>query len=191
MVRSGVAVSGRRRSVVRLFGHPGHRTVGADVTGRLAGLFDGRRPPGVYRWRSRSHPSALRRELARVGWSGYPLPGHEVTDGGRFLDACAAALAFPTWFAHSWSALGACLVDLTWLPGEGHVVLWERYGALAGADGVAWRRAYETLVRATGERVRYGAPPLYVLLRGPGPDRSPVDEQPIPVLPTGTALARS
>jgi len=158
--------------------------VGADVTGRLAGLVDGSRPPGVYRWRSRAHPSALRRELSRFGWGGYPLPGHQLTDGGRFLDACATVLAFPGWYAHSWTALGACLTDLTWLPAEGHVVLWERYGCLAGADAAAWRRAYETLVRATEERVRYAAPPLYVLLRGPGPGTSPLDEEPIPLLPT-------
>ncbi len=154
------------------------------MTGRLAGLVDGTRPPGVYRWRSRAHPSALRRELTRCGWGGYPLPGHELTDGGRFLEACAGALAFPGWFAYTWAALGACLTDLTWLPGAGHVVLWERYGCLAGSDDTAWRHAYETMVRATGERVRYGAPPLYVLLRGGGPEESPVDGQPIPLLPS-------
>ena len=141
----------------------------------------------MYRWRSRAHPGAVRRELARADWGGYPLPGHELTDGVRFLDACAAALAFPGWFGHTWPALAECLADLSWLPGRGHVVLWERYGVLGATDRAAWRHGYEVLVSATAERARRGAAPLYVLLRGAGPDRSPADDTPIPVLPAVTA----
>jgi hypothetical protein len=120
------------------------------------------------------------------------LAGRDVTDAGRFFDGCAAALAFPSWFGHSWEALADCLTDLTWLRGDGHVLLWERYEVLALGDLKAWRRAYETLESAVAARVRYAAPPLYVLLRGTGPLASPVDGTPIPVLPpvSGTAGSR-
>jgi hypothetical protein len=161
------------------------------VTARLAALVSGDVPPGVYRWRSRAHAGAVRRELASVGWAGYPLTG-PVTDAVRFFDGCADALAFPGWFGPGWATLADRLADLSWLPAQGHVLLWERYGMLAMADPKAWRRAYETLHSALTTRVRYAAPPLYVLLRGSGPDTSPVDGAPIPVLPavTGTAGSR-
>jgi hypothetical protein len=161
------------------------------VTGRLVGIVDGTCPPGVYRWRSRAHPDAVWRELTGAGWGGYALTG-PITDAGRFFDGCAAALAFPGWFGHSWEALADCLADLSWLRGRGHVLLWERYGTLAGGDLKAWRRAFETLESALASRDRYALPPLYVLLRGTGPDSSPVDGTPIPVLPAvnGTAASR-
>ena len=148
---------------------------------RLSALVEGQYPPGVYRWPSRAHPGSLGRELAGSGWSGYELVG--VGDAAQFFQKCAGTMAFPAWFGHTWEGLADCLGDLSWLPGSGHVLLWERYGALAGWDGKAWWRAYETFTRAVAVRVRYAAPPLFVLLRGTGPDVSPVDGTPIPALP--------
>jgi Barstar (barnase inhibitor) len=156
---------------------------------RLGALVAGEYPPGVYRWRSRAHPGAIGRELVAAGWVGYDLPG--VSDSAQLLEECARILTFPAWFGHTWEGLGDCLADLSWLSGKGHVVLWERYGALAGGDGKAWQRAYETLERAVAARVRYAAPPLFVLLRGTGPDVSPVDGRPIPVLPLASGRAGS
>jgi len=158
---------------------------------RLAALVRGDYPPGVYRWRSRAHPGAIGRELAGAGWAGYPLAGHEVTDAARFFDECASTLAFPAWVGHNWEALADCLADLSWLPGNGHVLFWEQYGRLAAGDLKAWRRAYETVESAVAARIRYAAPPLYVLLRGTGPDASPVDGKPIPVLPAAPPSTRA
>ena len=161
------------------------------MTPRLGALVAGVVAPGLYRWRSRAHPGAVRRELTGAGWSGYPLAG-PVTDAGGFFDGCAAALAFPDWVGHSWAAVTDGLADLSWLPAQGHVLLWERYGTLAASDGTAWWHAYETLERALGRRAREDASPLFVLLRGVGPATSPVDGAPIPVLPavSGTAASR-
>lgn len=153
---------------------------------RLSALLAGEYPPGVYRWRSRAHPGSLGRELTGAGWSGYALTG--VSDSVGFFEVCAGILMFPAWFGHTWEGVGDCLADLSWLPGAGHVLLWERYGDLAG-DAKAWRQAYETFERAVAARVRYASPPLYVLLRGTGPDSSPVDGAPIPVLPLAAATA--
>jgi hypothetical protein len=156
---------------------------------RLAALVAGEYPPGVYRWRSRAHPGAVSRELAGSGWSGYAVGGG--TGGPDLLGECAAVLGFPAWFGYTWEGLGDCLADLSWLPGTGQVVLWERYGALAGGDGKVWRQAYETIERAVATRARYGAPPLYILLRGTGPEISPVDGTTIPVLPLAPVLTGS
>ena len=147
---------------------------------RLAAVVSGAYPPGVYRWRSRAHPGALGRELAGSGWSGYALDG--VTDPVRLFEECAGIMTFPIWFGHTWTGLVDCLADLSWLPGAGHVLLWERYGLFA-ADAAAWHQAYEALERAVAARARYPVPPLFVLLRGSGPEVSPLDGTPIPVLP--------
>jgi hypothetical protein len=154
------------------------------MAARLAALVKGEYPPGVYRWPSRAHPGALSRELGGSGWRGYELPA--VTDSGQLLAECAEALALPGWFWHTWECLAYCLADLSWLPGDGHVLLWTRYGALANTDGDAWRQAYQTLAQAAATRIRYAVPPLYILLRGTGPETSPVDGAPIPVLPAVT-----
>jgi hypothetical protein len=159
------------------------------MAARLSALVAGQYPAGVYRWRSRAHPGALGRELTGLGWNGYALDG--VGDPAGLFDEWAATLLFPAWFGHTWEGLADCLADLSWLPGSGHIVLWERYGALAGGDGKAWRQAYEALERAVALRLRYAAPPLYVLLRGGGPAASPVDGSPIPVLPLAPAATFS
>ena len=154
-------------------------------------MVDGAVPPGVYRWRSRAHPSAVRRELAAVDWLGYRLDGRRVTDAAALHDRCASLLSFPAWFGRDWTGLVDCLGDLSWLPAvtegvpaRGQVVLWDGYATLAASDGRAWRRGYEAFETAIGLRVRYRLSPLYLLLRGAGPGGSPVVAgTPIPLLP--------
>lgn len=151
------------------------------TTARLAAVLEGARPPGVYRWLSRAHPSAVRRELAAAGWAAHQLDGRAL--GGRLdlFDRCAQELAFPGWFGRNWDALLDCLGDLSWLAGRGHVLLWEQYGGLARSDPRAWRQAYEVFGDAIAARREAGAPPLYVLLRGAGPVEEP-GGGPIPTL---------
>jgi hypothetical protein len=156
--------------------------------GRLAAVVAGGHPPGVYRWRSRAHIRAVSRELAGAGWVGYALP-HGVADAGRLFEECAGMFAFPGWFGHTWEALADCLGDLSWLAGSGHVLVWERYGTLAYTDQKSWRLAYEVFQGAMAVRARSAAAPLYLLLRGVGPEHSPLDGKPIPVLPAASPAA--
>lgn len=144
------------------------------MTERLAAVVRGTREPGVYRWRSSAHPAALRRDLASAGWALYPVDGGTLTCPDDLFDTLAYRLAFPAWFGRTWEALAHCLADLSWLPGRGHIVLWERHGALARADEQAWRQMYAVCAAAIAARERSGAPPLYVLLRGPGPADPPL-----------------
>jgi hypothetical protein len=158
------------------------RRRGSAVSGRLAAVTGGARPPGVYRWRSRAHPGPVRRELATLGWGMYPLDGHAIHSAGELFDRCAAALAFPSWFGHNWDAFSDCLGDLSWLPGVGYVLLWEHYGVLARSDPKAWRLAHQVMTWAVAGRREAGAAPLYVLLRGLGPLAQPDGADLIPTL---------
>lgn len=150
--------------------------------GRLAEVLAGQRVPGCYRWRSRAHPSAVRRDLAAAGWTLHQIDGRVVTSAPELFDQCAAALAFPQWFGRNWDALADCLADLSWLPGRGHVLLWHQYGVLAQLDHKAWTLACQVVCDAAGVRRTTGAKPFFVLLRGPGPDTWPQDGTPIPLI---------
>jgi len=136
---------------------------------RLDEVVAGRRPPGVYRWLSRAHPAAVRRELAAEGWQCHVLDGTRIADAPSLFDASARALSLPGWFRPGWDDLALCLADLSWLPGPGHVLVWDRYGVLARHDAQAWSTAHGVLRGAVAARQGCGAPPLYVLLRGSGP----------------------
>ncbi|GAA4704649.1 barstar family protein [Phytohabitans rumicis] len=152
------------------------------TTARLAVVLDGARPTGVYRWLSRAHPSAVRRELAGAGWATHLVDGRTMNGRMDLFDRCAEELAFPGWFGRTWEAFTDCLGDLSWLPGAGHVLLWEQYGVLARADAKAWRLAYQAFGQAIEARRAAGAAPLYVLLRGSGPADEPDGSGLIPTL---------
>jgi Barstar (barnase inhibitor) len=151
------------------------------MSGRLASVLTGARPPGVYRWLSRAHIEPVRRELAAAGWASHPLDGWLVAGEQGLMDWCARSLSLPTRFSRTWAGVTEGLLDLSWLPERGHVVLWEAYAVLARTDPALWRRAYELFVAAAEGRDPAGAP-LYVLLRGTGPAVRPDGAGPIPAL---------
>jgi hypothetical protein len=152
------------------------------VTGRLSAALGGKRPPGIYRWRSRAHPEAVRRELVAAGWALHLLDGRTVLTAPDALDAFAEVLAFPAWYGRTFDALADCLGDLSWLPAEGHVLIWDQWNALVSADAKGWRQAYDALSRAVETRQRAGVAPFYLLLRGPGPAGNPEGRGTIPIL---------
>jgi len=149
---------------------------------RLSAVLSGTRPPGVYRWRSRAHVGPVRRELTAAGWTLHVLDGRVVTGRDALFDRLADELAFPAWFGRNFDALADCLGDLSWLPGVGHVLVWDQWGPLAATDLKAWRQAYLTFEVAIAARVHAGLVPLYVLLRGAGPLVDPETGKPIPIL---------
>ena len=55
-------------------------------------------------------------------------------EGGDALRAIAKALRFPDWFGGNWDALEDCLGDLSWRPGDGHVLVFRNWQALPGDD---------------------------------------------------------
>jgi RNAse (barnase) inhibitor barstar len=79
---------------------------------------------GVYRVRTPEpvadalRGSAL--DLARISLRG--ADGKEAV-----LRALGEALGFPSWFGGNWDALEDCLCDLSWRPGEGHVLVFEDF----------------------------------------------------------------
>ena len=53
---------------------------------------------------------------------------------GDALRAISQALRFPDWFGGNWDALEDCLGDLSWRPGNGHVLVFRNWQALTSDD---------------------------------------------------------
>ncbi|HXU40729.1 MAG TPA: barstar family protein [Burkholderiales bacterium] len=53
---------------------------------------------------------------------------------GNALRAISQALRFPDWFGGNWDALEDCLGDLSWRPGNGHVLVFRNWQALTSDD---------------------------------------------------------
>ncbi len=133
---------------------------------RLGPVVTGARPPGLYRWLSRAHPAAVRRELASAGWDLHCLDGTRIRDAAGLFDACADSLQFPAYFGNNWDALQDCLGDLSWLAPRPRVILWDRAGMLASTDPEAWSVAQDVFATAAKERANAELTPVYTLVRG-------------------------
>lgn len=82
---------------------------------------------GVYR--------AARRDAIDEALRGSALDSADIDlQGGDALPVIAKALRFPDWFGGNWDALEDCLGDLSWRPGEGHVLVIRNWQAVAGDD---------------------------------------------------------
>ena len=51
-----------------------------------------------------------------------------------FMRDISGALGFPAWFGENWDALEDCLVDLSWCPAEGHVLVFEGFQVMSDDD---------------------------------------------------------
>lgn len=122
------------------------------------------RPPGVYRFRSRTSETTLRRALEKAGWRLFYLDGREIHDKASFLQACAVAMDFPAHVRLSWDAFEECVNDLSWAPAQGYVVLFDHAGRFELAAPHEWITAMDILEDAVASW--RSSTPMYVLVRG-------------------------
>lgn len=134
----------------------------------LAALLVGRRDAGIYRWDSRLPAVDVERAVAHAGWRAFVLDARAVTDVAGLHSAIAAACGFPAGYDRTWAGLADNLVDLSWAPGRGRLLLYEGWGMLARCDPDGWETAREVLARVC-VHWRKLETPFAVLLRGPGP----------------------
>jgi len=74
---------------------------------------------GVYRVTRSDAIDEVMRDAAQI----------DLKDGDA-LRAIAQALQFPEWFGGNWDALEDCLGDLSWRPGDGHVLVFRNWQTL-------------------------------------------------------------
>ena len=68
-----------------------------------------------------------RPRLTRISLAG-------VREKSELLARLGRGLRFPAWFGGNWDALEDCLTDLSWLEGDGHVLLLEGASGLNADD---------------------------------------------------------
>lgn len=86
-----------------------------------------------------------------------------------WFDEMAAALQFPSYFGENWPALADLLTDLSWLPAEEYLLIFEdAEELLADAIPEALALALETLAEASEE---YAPIPYQFVLQAPAQGR--------------------
>jgi len=136
----------------------------------LAALLAGRTKPGLYTWHGGFDVADVRHTVEHAGWTFGYLDGLHAQTKPEFLSRIGKALAFPDSYGENFDALADCLADVD--GGDGTVLLWDGWGALA-RDAP---RAFSVALSVLGGRVnaeRGG--PFAVLLRGEGPHVPGVD----------------
>ncbi len=122
----------------------------------LSLVFDGLIAAGVHPLSDPVAVGELRQQAGAAGWAAL----HADATGGKaaVLDGLAATGAFPGWFGRNWDALSDCLVDLSWLPAEGYVVLidgWPAFRATSPRDADV---AHSVLAHVAAEWAARGTP---------------------------------
>ena len=90
-----------------------------------------------------------------------------VRDRDTALDRIAQALRFPPWFGGNWDALHDCLGDLSWLPGDGYLLLFDHGADWREAEPDAFATLLDVLDDAAQDWSAIGTP-FWALLPLPG-----------------------
>lgn len=139
----------------------------------LARLLAGHTKPGVYRWTSQADVEDIEHAVDHAGWRFVCLDTWKVEDKRGLLEACREAFDFPDWVGDNFDALSDALSDVRGRDGGGVLVLWDGWSPVARAD----RRVFDVALSVFSSRVDFErGGPFAVLLRGPGPDDTSVQD---------------
>ena len=137
------------------------------MTKKLNEVLYGPLSPGLYRLSAWVSPGSVECKVRQEGWHYAYLDGDHIRHKSEFLTAMGQAFQFPDYFGHNWDALEECLLDLSWLPASGYVLLYNRPNRLMHTSPDEWTTARLLLEEAVAHWHRAGAP-LFVLFRRAG-----------------------
>jgi len=125
-------------------------------------LFRNPSRSGVYRL---PETAAWAPQVAATECAVWRVDVAKVRSKRSLLAALAKALDLPDWFGHNWDALQDCLMDLSWRPAPGYVVVLENCEDLAANAPTALEATLEVFRNAArwwaGEQV-----PFWVFIGG-------------------------
>ncbi len=134
------------------------------MTGALTQLLDRRGPSGIYRVSARADAGRILSLAHDRGWAAFHLHGRSIVDKAGLLAQAASSFGFPAYFGHNWDAFEEMLVDPSWRPAPGYLLLYDDPVTLAQRDPAAWRTLLAILRTLTSTRQPQDAPWI-VLLR--------------------------
>ncbi|MCC6614102.1 MAG: barstar family protein [Anaerolineae bacterium] len=134
---------------------------------KLIELFDQARDSGVYCLDETELTDDVDSLSSQMGIFVANMDGETISNKQEFLDQISRALKFP-FFGNNWDALLDCLRDLSWLPLNGRVLVFDNFQNLANNDRAAFNTALEIMQEAAEfwQTRMSNKPLLYVLLRG-------------------------
>lgn len=107
--------------------------------------------------------TALVESATALGFAIATVDCGSVRDRAAALAHIARALRFPDWFGGNWDALADCLGDLSWLAGDGYLLLFDHSSAWREAEPEAFATLLEILNDA-GRRWAEVGTPFWALL---------------------------
>ncbi|MBP7961229.1 MAG: barstar family protein [Caldilineaceae bacterium] len=137
------------------------------MTKSLDHVIYGTLTPGFYRVSAWVRPASIEKRVLQEGWKYAYLDGGNIRDKGEFLHGMDQAFRFPSYFGYNWDALEECLLDLSWLPAPGYVLLYNQPNRFIGNALDDWTTARLILEEAVAHWHREGAP-LFVVFRRAG-----------------------
>ena len=129
----------------------------------LVKMLEAGGPSGIFRVAEETDPAHILKTAADRGWLACHLRGDEIGDKATFLAQTAAACGFPAYFGKNWDAFEEMLVDPSWRPAPGLLLLYDNPVTLARRDPEAWHILYTILRQVTA--AQHADAPLLVLFR--------------------------
>ncbi|MBI1295168.1 hypothetical protein GC175_09430 [bacterium] len=129
----------------------------------LVKMLEAGGPSGLFRIGEETDSARILAAAANRGWPACHLRGDEIGDKATFLAQMATACGFPDYFGKNWDAFEEMLVDPSWRPAPGLLLLYDNPVTLARRDPAAWRTLYTILSQVTS--AQHADAPLLVLFR--------------------------
>lgn len=76
------------------------------------------------------------------------MDGRKIATKEDFLREAAEAMNFPAYFGHNWDAFDECIRDLSWVPAQKYIVIFDRPDIFAKAQPKQWQIAQDILQSA-------------------------------------------
>ncbi len=119
-------------------------------------------PDGLRQWPDAPSSDVWRSATRRAGWQLIRIKPKEPTKRA-FLNACAKAFDFPSYFGGNWDALADCLSDVAPESENGTVIVWRDAASYAEADPAGFDVALQVMSEALSDWERLGKPVVVVL----------------------------
>jgi RNAse (barnase) inhibitor barstar len=111
-------------------------------------------------------PDEIEQAAKAAGLSVFRIDLKRLASKAGLLGHAAKALKFPKWFGKNWDALNDCLTDLSWLNGNGWVIIFENSKDFAGRKPQVFHSAV-AVFQAASDYWRQAGKPFWVLFHGP------------------------
>lgn len=131
---------------------------------KLLAILNGELSSGIYRVTSAININELSFLCKEYGFQLFYIDGKDVKTKADFFQVSAKTMNFPDYFGENWDAFADFINDLSWLSGNGYILLYNQPEYFANSDPSEWSIALDIFQEAV-ESWKETDTPMYVLLR--------------------------